>query len=404
MRSHRRGVIVLLAGLCCALVPDRAEAKRVVFINTDPITVLAGDSNDPTTDSIAVNGYTPTSFAGWNGATEQQRHELLHLLKETTVYWDVVFTLERPAAGPYDMIVFGDADDHASAFGGSCSAQVGIADCDDQNGASIGFLFWGCLEEAKQFDPHRVAFSVLGALGYSWGMDNVGVSGQVMGNYSNFGLKYGEACVAVSGTANCTHQLCPAGQQNGTAEMVARHGARVDDGPPELVVLEPAANTLVSGPFDVVVDIIDDFGGVSAELAVAGLDAPPVPDDEWPFGWANVQLPPGSQILEITAFDYDGGQTSMQVPICVESCDSGDGDGDSGDGDGDSGDGDGDSGDGDDDDQLGDTGGGASFVPIGGEEATGCNCATQPGGSALSGLGLLALLGLGLGTRRRPRA
>lgn len=405
MTSNHRRVIVLLAGLCCVLAPTVAEARRVVFINTEPITVLAGDTNDPTTDSIAVNGYTPTSFAGWNGATEQQKQELLYLLKETTIYWDVVFTLERPAVGPYDMIVFGDTDDHATAFGGACSPQVGIADCNDQNGASIGFLFWGCLEASKQFDPHRVAFSVLGALGYSWGMDNVGVSGQVMGSYSNFGLKYGESCVAVSGTSNCTHQLCPAGQQNGTAEMVARHGARVDDGPPELVVLEPAANAVVSGPFNVKVEIVDDFGGLSAELAVQGFDAPPVVDDQWPFGWGNVQLPSGSQVLEITAYDVDGGKTTMQVPICVDACDGpGDGDGDSGEGDGD-----GDSGDDDDpsdddgDDDFGDTGGGVGFIPIGGEEATGCNCSTQPGDAALGGLALAGLFGLGGALRLRRR-
>lgn len=395
MTANRRRVIVLLAGLFCALAPQRAEAKRVVFINTEPITVLAGDSNDPTTDTIAVSGYTPTSFSGWNGATEQQKQELLYLLKETTVYWDVVFTLERPAVGPYDMIVFGDADDHASAFGGACSAQVGVSDCNDQNGVSIGFLFWGCLEASKHFDPHRVAFSVLGALGYSWGMDNVGVTGQVMGSYANFGLKYGDTCVPVSGTANCTHQLCPPGQQNGTAEMVARHGARLDDGPPELIVLEPAANALLSGPFDVKIDILDDFGGLSAELSVLGFDAPPVPDDQWPFGWSNIELPPGSHTLEITATDFDGGQTSTQVPICVQMCDdAGEGDSDAGDGDGD-----GDADD-DDDDDRGDTGG-ATFVPVGGEEATlGCNCTTQPRGSTLSGLGLLALLGLIVRRRR----
>ncbi|MFO7563673.1 MAG: MYXO-CTERM sorting domain-containing protein [Enhygromyxa sp.] len=404
MTSKRR-LLIPLAGLCCALVPARAEAKRVVYINTGPVTVLAGDQNDPAADTISVNGYTPTSFAGWNGATEEQRQELLHLLKQTTVYWDVVFTLERPAVGPYDMIVFGDAGDHASAFGGACSPQVGIADCDDGNGVSIGFLFWGCLDESKWFDPHRVAFSVLGALGYSWGMENVSVSGQVMGSYSNFGLKYGDSCVPVSGTSNCNHQLCPAGQQNGTAEMVARHGARVDDGPPELVVLEPAVDALVSGPFDVVVEIIDDFGGVSAELSVVGLDAPPVVDEDWPFRWNNVELPAGSQVLEITAYDFDGGQTTTQVPICVDMCDAtGDGDGEPGDGDGDPGDGD--PGDGepgtDDGDEPETTAGGGGFVPIGGEEAdVGCSCSSAPGGSALTGLGLLGLLGLGL--RRRPR-
>lgn len=389
MAAPRRS-IPLCFGVCCALAPSLASAKRVVFINTEPITVVAGDTNDPTTDTINVNGFTSTSLSGWNGATEEQRQELLHLLKQTTVYLDVVFTPERPASGPYDMIVFGDADDHATAFGGTCSAQVGISDCTDSNGVSISFLFWGCLDEAKWFDPHRVAFSVLGAAGYSWGLENVGVTGQVMGSYSNFGLKYGDSCVAISGASSCVHDLCPAGQQNGTADMVARHGARIDDGPPELVVLEPAANATISGAFDVVVDVIDDFGGVSAQLEILGLGAPPVLDDEWPFRWNDVQLPAGAQVLSITAYDVDGGETNMEVPICIDMCDE-TGDGDSGDGDGDPGD------EGTDDD--GDPGGGGGgFTPIGGDEATvGCGCSSN--GSAPAGLGLLALLGLGLGRR-----
>jgi MYXO-CTERM domain-containing protein len=384
-----------LATLGCVFVPLQAEARRVVYINTDPIVVLPGAANDPTIDTISVNGYAVTSFTGWNGATEQQRQQLLHLLKNTTIYWDVVFTLERPAVGPYDMIVFGDARDHATAFGGACSPQVGIADCDDTDGVSIGFLFWGCLDASKQFDPHRVAFSILGALGYSWGMDNVDVSGQVMGSYSNSGLKYGHTCVNVSGVGNCNHQLCPAGQQNGTAEMVARHGARIDDGPPEVIVLEPAVDALVSGPFDVVVEILDDFGRLSAELSVLGLDAPPAVDDQYPFRWNNLRLPPGPQVLEITATDFDRNKVTKQVPICVDSCDV------AGDGDGEPRDGDGEPGTDDDDDEPAS---GANFVPIGGEQAdAGCSCSSEPSGSALASLGLLALLGLRLRPRRFSR-
>jgi hypothetical protein len=109
-------------------------------------------------------------------------------------------------------------------------------------------------------------------------------------------------------------------------------------------------------------------------------------------------------VLEITATDFDGGQATVQVPICVDACeDPGDGDGDPGDGDGDGegdgdGDGDGDAGTDDGDEDPGATGGG--FVPIGGEEATGCTCTARPQGSAFGGLGFLALLGLVLASRR----
>jgi MYXO-CTERM domain-containing protein len=415
MDSGRRRLRFALLGSLLSLLPTEAWASRVVYVNTDPVTVIAGGTNTPASNTIAVGGYTQTNFVGWQNATEEHKQELLYLLKETTLAYDVIWTLDRPLAGDYDMIVFGDQVNHTTAFGNGCSPQVGIRDCSDAMSVSIGFLFWGCLEANKWYDPHRVAFSVLGAAGYAWGFENVGAIGQVMGGYSNFGLQYGQNCTNITGAAMCPHNGCPVGQQNGADEMNARFGLRVDDGPPQLVVIEPEPGTF-SGTFDLVIEIIDGFGGLSAQLTVPELDLPPAFDDQWPFRWDNITLPPGPYNLEIQAFDANANSTMIVFPLCIDTCNpAGDGDGDGdpgdgdGDGDGDPGDGDGD-GDGDNTDDSGEdtTDAGPSpeggFVPLNGEEAeVGCACSTDTHGRDTHGHGLggvLALLGLTLLRRR----
>jgi len=379
----------IVAGL--ALAPASADASRIVYVNTNPVSVSAG-ANDPSIDQIAVNGFMDTDFDGWVGATPEQVGELLVLLKDISVEFDIIYTLERPSEGPYDMIVFGSAADHSSSFGGTCSTQVGLSDCGDAGGVSIGFSFWGCLTEDLQLDPKRVAFHTLGALGYGWGLENIAGTGQIMAGYSATSLKFGAACANINGASSCTHAGCDAGQQDSSADLVANIGARVDDGPPAIVVIEPQPGADVSAPFDVVIEIDDAFGGLSAQLELVGFDAPPFVDTTWPYRWNGLEIGPGPVTLRITAFDADGNQTSTDVPVCV-----GGGCPETGDGDGD-GDGDGETGDGDGDDN-GETGGpGVPGTDRGGESG-GCSVAPlDQGGRGL----LLALLGLvGFAGRRR---
>ncbi|MFV8754781.1 hypothetical protein ACNOYE_29900 [Nannocystaceae bacterium ST9] len=305
-----------LSGLALALAPAIAQASRVVYINTEP-TMVIGGMNDTTMNAINVNGFMDTEMDGWVGATPEQIGELVWLLKQTTLAYDVEFVLERPASGPYDMVVFGSADDHTASFGGTCSVQVGISDCLDAGGESIGFLFWGCLDLEDQLDPHRVAFHTLGALGYGWGMENVGGTGQVMAGYSASGLKYGEMCSVIDGTATCMHEGCAMGQQNGSADMLARHGARVDDGPPVITVLSPEPGSTVQEPFDVVIEVDDAFAGISTSLTLVGLGVDPVVDDTYPFAWNGLDVPNGNLTLQVSATDADGNSVSMDVPVCV---------------------------------------------------------------------------------------
>uniref|UniRef100_UPI001C63827C hypothetical protein n=1 Tax=Enhygromyxa salina TaxID=215803 RepID=UPI001C63827C len=307
-----------LAAGVLVLLPTDAEASRVVYVNTDPVTVQAGAVNDPSTDTVNVNGYMMTEFDGWVGATDEQKAELLALLKDTSVAFDIVFVGERPATGPYDMVVFGSADDHMSSFGGTCSTQVGLSDCGDASGPAISFAYWGCLDLDDQLDPERVAFHTLGALGYGWGLENIAGNGQVMSGWSNSALKFGDACANLDGGGSgCVHAECSMGEQNSSADLLANIGARVDDGAPEIVVIEPQPGADVVAPFDVVVEIEDAFGGITAQLEVVGLDAPPAVDEAFPYRWNSLGLGDGPVTLLVTATDADGNERSTEIPVCV---------------------------------------------------------------------------------------
>ncbi len=381
---------LLLGSLGLALVPASAQASRVVYINTDPVMVVGG-MNDTTMNAINVNGFMDTELDGWVGATPELIGELMWLLKQTTLAYDVEFVLERPAQGPYDMVVFGSADDHMSAFGGTCSVQVGISDCTDAGGESIAFMFWGCLGTPEdQIDPHRIAFHTLGGLGYGWGMENVAGTGQVMASYSASGLKYGDQCSMISGTSACMHEGCAMGTQNGDAEMLARHGARVDDGPPVINVISPTAGSTVMVPFDVSVEVDDAFGGISTSLVLVEYGTDPVVDDTYPLGWAGLDVPNGNLTLRITATDADGNEVSEDVPICVGGpCDPPD---DTGGDTTDGGESEGTSTDGGND-EVGIDGEGG-----GGGDSKGCSTTGSGGPAALLLLGLVGLVG------RRRRA
>lgn len=386
----KAGSLAVAAGAFAALAPVEADAARVVYVNTEPVTVQAGMTNDPTMDMVSVNGYTQTDFDGWAGATDEQKQQLLALLKDTSVAFDIEFVLERPDSGTYDMVVFGSADDHTSSFGGACSTQVGLSDCGDANGPAISFAYWGCLDVEDQLDPERVAFHTLGALGYGWGLENIGGVGQIMSGWSNTALRWGESCSNINGANGCTHAECAMGQQNSSADLLANLGARVDDGPPEIVVLEPLPDSDVTEPFDVAIEVVDAFGGITTTLEVVGAELPPVPDDAFPFRWSGLMLGSGPVTLRVTATDADGNAVSTDIPICIGGdCPDETGDGDTGDDET------------GDDDGEGDGATSGASVEAGSDrgDAGGCAVARPPGT-----LALLALLLLGLSRRREDLA
>lgn len=315
-----RHVVLPALALGLGLIPSTARAERVVFINTDPVVLINTNGQDPVTNSYNTTGFTPGALGGWPALSEAQKTELLYWLKEGSVPFDVIYTFERPMSGSYDMIVMGSQADNAARFPGlGCSAAIGLADCNDGNAENISFLFWGCMSAADQADMHRTAFNIYAALGFGWGLENLAVSGQIMGSYTANALHFGNSCVNISGTQNCLgqHPGCSDPQQNSTSDLLSRLGARIDDGPPFVQITYPENDTVVPSDILVTANVGDLFGGVEVALEVVGQDMQLV-DEKPPYGWSLTGIPQGTWTVRVTATDADGNVVSEESTFCVD--------------------------------------------------------------------------------------
>lgn len=406
-RRAATAAVVLAASFAAA---DTAEARRVVYLNAEPTALVDTNGQDPTTNSYATGGFTPGMISGWPALTDQEKALLTFYMKEATAPFDIVFTWDRPAAGSYDMLVMGTATDAETLFEGlGCSGAVGLRDCEDAQDENISFLFHGCLPEEQQADLRRVAFTSLTGLGFGWGLENLAVSGQIMGSFNANALEFGNECSAISGTGQCFHEGgCPTGQQNSTADLVTYIGARVDDGPPLVEITSPAHMDVVSSEFAVEADVEDLFGGLEVTLEIVEADQM-LSDLEPPYRWNLSAVPEGAWTLRVHVVDADGNEESDEVVVCVGTgdCDPGQSSGDDQSGtDGETGDGDG-TGSGASDGET--SGGGGGIDPTlpssgsGGASPAGsaCHCRSDdPSGGAEAALALAVLALL----RRRCRS
>ncbi|MEM6292891.1 MAG: Ig-like domain-containing protein [Myxococcota bacterium] len=311
------------APLVAACVPwfciGEAAAERTVFINLGSVALNSDNNQDPTTDSYSSNGFTPGTASGY-ALTPEEQAELLFYLKEAGSPFDLQFVFERPAAGTYDMVVFGSEADANALFADSdCPPAIGLADCGDGSGPNISFVFQGCLPAAQQTDMRRIAYFSLTGLGFGWGLENESTVGQIMGTYSVFGLQFGNECAPIVNGSCPEHPGCAAGTQNATADLNVIIGARVDDGPPVVTITEPMDGATIGDSFTIAANVDDAFGGLTVEMSteIAGqsvVEERPEP----PYTWDLNGVPPGTWTLNVNATDADGNLVTSSVTVTVD--------------------------------------------------------------------------------------
>lgn len=312
--------VPLAVGAIALFASTEAAAERVVFINLGSVAINSDNGQDPTLDSYSSTGFTAGTASGFT-LSEEERALLEFYLKEASTPFDIEFVFERPAAGSYDMVVYGSETDANALFADSnCPQAIGLADCGDGSGQNISFVFQGCLPAAQQTDMRRIAYYSLTGLGFGWGLENEVSTGQIMGSYSVFGLQFGNECVGISGTPACTdHPECTAGQQNATTNLTAIVGARVDDGPPVVAITEPADGSTVGDSFTITADVADGFGGLSVTMStvIAGME---VSQDggEPPYEWDLQGVPAGTWTLDVEVTDADANTVTSSVTITVD--------------------------------------------------------------------------------------
>ncbi|HWB79865.1 MAG TPA: MYXO-CTERM sorting domain-containing protein [Nannocystaceae bacterium] len=304
--------------LATMAVPQAAHAvQRTVYLNLDS-TPLVNTGNDPTMNAFSTGNFTGGTIDGWGALSDDEREELLWWFKEAAVPFNIVFTYDRPAAGPYDMLVFGSSSDPSELFSDvDCpTVALGLADCNDTQGGNISFMFYGCLSAAQQSEMSRIAFNGLTGLGFGWGLENLTSSGQIMAGYNSNGVEFGDECTPINGTSMCTHSGCAAMQQNSTSDLNAVIGARVDDGPPVLEITSPPNMSVTAADVTVEATVTDLFGGLTVSLEI--VEAAQMLDDARPpYSWDLTGIPDGEWTLRVTAIDADMNMVQQEVLICV---------------------------------------------------------------------------------------
>lgn len=151
-------------------VAERQQAltdTQVVFVEFDGVTVKDCPETTYCNDAIGNRSSIIESFFGQDSITWSAYENtagqqiIMDELEEAFEPYDIVFTTERPASGPYTMLVIASN----SEFSG-----LGVAplDCDNKFPSSITFVYRGA-----EFAPETIANAAVHELGHSFGLSHV---------------------------------------------------------------------------------------------------------------------------------------------------------------------------------------------------------------------------------------
>ena len=164
--------IVLLVGVVAWLVSAQAQAARVVFLNFGGVELKMGLADDATTNqSTLLQGRIPafdSALVAPAVGREDAIASLVDRVRGHYARYDVEFVTQRPAAGPYTMVVIGGS---RTLFGSSPMAGLSDTDCGDLNQSNVVFVF---SDDARPAVGGIVAVgnTIAHELGHSFGLEH----------------------------------------------------------------------------------------------------------------------------------------------------------------------------------------------------------------------------------------
>jgi len=135
---------------CTAPPPASPNAKglRVVYLNFDGVTLTRSPTDDNAVtgksaivkQSMTIPPFNPADLAYTGGLSRSQIiSRVVEQMYASHAPYDVEFVTERPAEGPYSMVVFGGSCQ--SVVGESNCAGIALRDCGDYLPNNITFAF-----------------------------------------------------------------------------------------------------------------------------------------------------------------------------------------------------------------------------------------------------------------------
>jgi hypothetical protein len=192
-----------------------------------------------------------------------------------------------------------------------------VVDCGDSWWRDTVMVF------SDRLPPIAAARTAVHEAAHAWGLEHVEDETDLMGERHDEAESFIEGCVSLSAgvDSDCAevHELvCPPGEQNSHAELLAMFGSNTPDTePPEVTILSPEDGTHVQPGTEILVEveITDDFGGVGWKFAV--------PEQDWEHiafeGETSLVLPfpEGEFTIVVEAIDHgrNVGRDSVSVRV-----------------------------------------------------------------------------------------
>ncbi len=190
------------------------DCAVTLFVNFDGVTLTHGSPDDAPNDVSSIAQLTGEPLAPYDGTIPAA--QFLAKVKAGLAPFSVCVTGDRPAAGPYTMVVVTGSP---SPFGNGV-ATLGPLDCSDANPNDVAAVF------APGIPDEAIPSKVLHVFGHTLGLDDQTQDpADVMHPAPDTtDTSFVDACLQTADSAQCPSQhevFCDPGRQNAYAELSA---------------------------------------------------------------------------------------------------------------------------------------------------------------------------------------
>ncbi len=292
-------------------------APTVLYLNFDGATITKSNKSDASTNTSFIGGGTVPSFPG----TQADRQQVISFVKQLYARYNIQIVTSRPAAGDYDMALFGGTPADLNLNVPSNVAGVAPMDCDNKMKRDIAFIFAGSIKailgSSSKF-AQRVAETGAHEAGHTYGLPHSGVGCDLM-SYSQ--------CATLKTFLDQTMPMqsdsygkCGMTQMNSHSILIGALGAVTSAPPtdttaPKVTITSPQGGATVSAALTVKASISDDTGVAKGQLLVDGKVV--ASRNGAPFDFA-VNLAAGSHTLKVLGHDAAGNKGEASVNVTVQ--------------------------------------------------------------------------------------
>jgi hypothetical protein len=264
--------------------------KSVLFVNFDGAMMVHGSSDDAPSNT--------TQFPEWAGEfppygdDPAAREATLQAVRDLFSQFDLGIVGERPAEGPYSMIMVGP-----KGQGGYASM-----DCGDSHHRNVGFAGLSASDGGAGMSHARL---IAHEAGHTFGLDHVSDSEAIMGS----GMSFNDHCSPLlADSCPGVHQRhCPAGEQNAVQELLDAFGPADPDleSFPDAWILTPQDGDTfpVRSVVSIAFEAVDDDGIHGVSLFLDGALRNTLMGD--PYTWEIEGLEEGRHEVYAVAADVD---------------------------------------------------------------------------------------------------